>query len=183
MCHHILVKKTLPPASPACFLLALLVGCGEPQVPCTPPCPDIAGEYVLETASSMGMCDFQPVILVGGLIIEQSEDTTTASTTIRDSLTNEDLRFSGEIYRPQDRDPAGTVAGFSMSEQVIRPATVGGADLLTLQVTLSGTVMEQAGRREISGSLLSIDVTPTTGTGCDAGISFIAVQEMGEMGD
>ncbi len=157
------------------FMGYLLVGCGEPPVPCDP-CPSIGGTFEVETATTRGACDFSPLNLYGIFQLEQSADTTRLETTVNDTVTGEYIRLTGDVHHPHPRDPEGTLAGFIIDNQVIRPAKQDDPRLVTLQVAMSGSVSQGGAGKKVHGTLLSIDVTPGTTTRCEMGAVFSAIE-------
>lgn len=154
-------------------LTAAAAACGPDPIPCDP-CPEIGGEYQVESSSVLGSCEFQPVTLGSTITLEQTTDTTGLSTSIEDSINEDQIDLTGEIYSPTEKDPVEVIANFSLTAQVVRPATALGTDLVSLFITMSGQVTESAGLREVSGALTSQNATTGTSERCRVSVTFNA---------
>lgn len=167
--------RTARAASLLVCLAAIIAACGPASVPCEA-CPAIDGTYRIDSATPLGACDFQPMTLSGTFPLIQSADTATVSTLLRDPVTDDLLELSGEIYLPAEGDAADVVASFSMSTQTVRPAIQFETRLVTLYITLSGTVTQSEGVRGVSGSISTLDMTPGAQESCRVNITFSATQ-------
>lgn len=167
--------RTVRAAALLACIAALIAACGPAPVPCDA-CPAIDGTFRVDTANPLGACEFQPMTLSGVFPLIQSADTSTLSTLLTDPVTDDDLELTGEIYPPTDRDAADVVASFSISAQTVRPAVQFETELVSLLVTMSGSVTQSEGIRGVSGSLTTTDMTQGAQERCRVNITFSATQ-------
>jgi hypothetical protein len=158
----------------AAALTLVLTRCGPPPEVCTANCPNVAGFFTVDTSQASGQCDFMPLIITGSVTIQQSADTTSVAASVRDTVSQDQIPLSGEVYRPGERDPADTVGSFSMLGQFVRPAFEDDPRLVTLRLVLSGSVSEDGDQRVLNGSLTTTDITPGTVGSCSVTITFSA---------
>lgn len=171
--------STRNPAPAGLFSLACIAmaaaGCGADPVPCDP-CPQIGGEYEVDSVGVLGSCEFQPVTLGSTFVLEQTTDTTGLSTSIQDPVSEEQIDLTGEIYNPTEDDPVDVIATFSLTAETVRPATALGTDIVDLLTTMSGSVSDDQGLKKVSGTLTSQDQSIGSTEACRVSITYSAVE-------
>ncbi|MBI3182212.1 MAG: hypothetical protein HYZ28_08715 [Myxococcales bacterium] len=135
----------------AIVLLPWLAACGG-RAPCSSDCPDISGVYAVNTVAVSGRCEFPPYQVGPSLTLVQSDAGRRVAAQVIDPVNLLDVALVGDVFAPRPGDAAGLVGFFSAQAQVGRLNDPG----LTIDVRLTGSVREQAGRKSLAATLSTL---------------------------
>jgi hypothetical protein len=155
------------PAVSAVLLALVASGCDTSQGPCSQNCPNIAGVYSIDNTVPTGECGFSPYLLAPSVEIQQGSQGRKMSFRVIDPTTQLEVPLSGDVYAPDKG--GGLIGSFRITSRTTRLASRTSEQLVTLDVTATGSVSLVEDRRVLSATLNTTDAT--SGRGCTATLS------------
>jgi hypothetical protein len=162
---------TLRASIPVLFLALTSVGCGSDQEPCTEGCPDLSGVYAIRNAVPVGECPFTPYLLGPTVQLLQNDSGQRVVLHVIDPSTQLEVPLTGDVYAPGPNDEAGLLGSFQMRARTLRSASRSSEQTVMLEVLASGSVSSHEGRRVLSATLRTQDVS--SGQACTVSLSVI----------
>lgn len=159
-------------AGSSVVLLALVAsGCDTAQAPCNESCPDISGVYSIENTTPAGECGFSPYLLPPSVRLEQTRDGRGVLFHVIDPTTQLEVPLSGDVYAPTSEEGEGMLGSFRIDSRTTRLAHSGSDQLVTLDVTVMGSVSQVEDRRVLTATVNTTDAQ--SGQGCTATLSVM----------
>lgn len=161
---------TLRASIPVLFLALTSGGCGTAQEPCTEGCPDLSGVYAIRNAVPVGACSFTPYLFGPTVQLLQNDSGQRVVLPIIDPSTQLEVPLTGDVYAPRGEDDAGLLGSFQLRARALRSASRSSERTVTLEVFASGSVSSHEGRRVLSATLRTQDVS--SGEACTVSLAI-----------
>lgn len=157
---------------PVVLLALASSGCDTQLEPCTESCPDISGMYAVQNATPVGQCPFSPYLFAPTVELLQSDDGQKATLHVIDPSSNLEVQLTGDVYARGPKDDSELLGSFQLNSSVVRAASQSDEQSRVLDVSATGSVALQEGRRVLSATLSTTDITNNTGTGCSISLTI-----------
>ncbi|ATB34629.1 hypothetical protein CYFUS_000036 [Cystobacter fuscus] len=158
------------PGSSVVLLALVASGCDTSQAPCRETCPDISGVYSIESTTPAGECGFSPYLLPPSVRLEQTRDGRGVLFHVIDPTTQIEVPLSGDVYAPESGEE-GLLGSFRIDSRTTRLARSGSDQLVTLDVTVMGSVSQVEDRRVLTATVNTTDAA--SNQGCTATLSVM----------
>ena len=153
---------TRSPGLSALLLVLAASGCDTAQGPCYQSCPDISGMYAIDNTVPVGECGFSPYLLSPSVRIEQGSMGRQATFYVIDPTTQLEVALSGDVYGPTSTG-TGELGSFRIDSRTTRLAQRTSSETVTLEVVVTGSVSRVSGRRMLTATLNTTDLTNSQG--------------------
>jgi hypothetical protein len=157
---------------PVVLLALASSGCDTQLEPCTEGCPDISGVYTVQNATPVGQCPFSPYLLAPTVELLQSDEGRKATLHVIDPSSNLEVQLTGDVYARGPKDGSKLLGSFQLNSSVVRPASQSDKRTMVLDVSATGSVSLLKGRRVLSATLSTTDITQSSNTGCSISLSI-----------
>ena len=147
----------------AAMAIVLLLGCGSEKRLCDGNCPDVSGTFSLLSPQPLGSCGFASYLPPPTLTLTQSDGGRHVTTQLIDPTNQLLVSFEGNVFAPDGSSNRGS---FEIQTQVLRKTSESDQRLVTLQLTLTGSVTRTADSATLSSILMQVQQQPTEGAGC-----------------
>ena len=144
---------------PVVLLALASSGCGADLEPCISGCPDISGMYSVKTATPMGQCPFSPYLLAPTVQLQQLDDGRRAMLHVIDPSTGLELPLMGDVYARGRKEGPEVLGSFQIDSVVVRSTSASDGRTRVLELSASGSVSRRQGRRVLTATLNTIDIT------------------------
>jgi hypothetical protein len=144
---------------PVVLLALASSGCGADPEPCISGCPDISGLYSVRNATPVGQCPFSPYLLAPTVRLQQLDDGRRAVFHVIDPSTNLEVPLTGDVYAPGPKDGPEVLGSFRMGSVVVRSTRASDERTRVLDLSASGSVSLHEGRRVLTATLSTLDIT------------------------
>lgn len=159
---------------PVVLLALASSGCGADPEPCIDGCPDISGLYSVRHATPVGQCTFSPYLLAPTVQLQQLDDGRRAVFHVIDPATNLEVPLTGDVYAPGPKDGPEVIGSFRIDSVVVRSTSASDERTRVLDLSASGSVSLREGRRVLTATLSTMDITheSTPDKGCGITLSI-----------
>lgn len=157
------------PGSSVVLLALVASGCDTSQAPCSETCPDISGVYSIQNTTPTGECGFSPYLLPPSVRLEPTREGRGVLFHVIDPTTQLEVPLSGDVYTPGEGE--GLLGSFRIHGRTTRLARSGGDELVTLDVTVMGSVSQVEERRVLTATVNTTDAR--SGQGCTTTLSVM----------
>lgn len=159
---------------PVVLLALASSGCGADPEPCISGCPDISGLYSVRNTTPVGQCPFSPYLLAPAVQLQQLDDGRRAVFHVIDPATNLEVPLTGDVYAPGPQDGPEVLGSFRIDSVVVRSTSASDERTRVLDLSASGTVALHEGRRVLTATLSTTDITSesTPERGCGITLSI-----------
>ncbi|WP_257457655.1 hypothetical protein [Archangium lipolyticum] len=157
---------------PAVLLALASSGCGNQLEPCTEGCPDISGVYAVQNATPVGQCPFSPYLLAPTVQLLQSDNGRKATLDVIDPSSNLEVQLTGDVYARGPGEDSELLGSFQLNSSVVRAASQSDGQPRVLDVSATGSVSLREGRRVLSATLSTTDITNGESTGCSISLAI-----------
>lgn len=147
----------------------LLAGCGGDHLCDGTNCPDVSGTFSLLSAQPQGDCTFASYVPPPTITLTQTDGGRHVTTQLIDPINQLLVPITGSVLERND-DGSGS---FRLHTQLLRQATSrSDSQLVTLQLTMNGTVTRRSDRSTLTSQLTEIQLQPQKGAGCQITIAL-----------
>ena len=159
---------------PVVLLALASSGCGADPEPCINGCPDISGLYSVKNATPVGQCPFSPYVPAPTVQLQQVDDGRRAVFHVIDPATKLQVPLTGDVYAPGPKDGPEVLGSFRADSVVVRSTSPSDERMRTLNLNVSGSVSLHEGRRVLTATLSTTDITneSTPDRGCGMTLSI-----------
>ncbi|HZI06131.1 MAG TPA: hypothetical protein VEZ71_19020 [Archangium sp.] len=144
---------------PVVLLALASSGCGADPEPCINGCPDISGLYSVKNATPVGQCPFSPYVPAPTVQLQQVDDGRRVVLHVIDPATKLHVPLTGDVYAPGPKDGPEVLGSFRIDSVVVRSTSQSDERTRTLNLNVSGTVSLHEGRRVLTATLSTTDIT------------------------
>ncbi|WP_375769353.1 hypothetical protein NR798_00300 [Archangium gephyra] len=144
---------------PVVLLALASSGCGADPEPCISGCPDISGVYSVRNATPVGQCPFSPYVFAPTVQLQQLEDGRRAVFHVIDPATKLQVPLTGDVYAPGPKEGPDMLGSFRIDSVVVRSTSASDERTRTLALTATGSVSLHEGRRVLTATLSTTDIT------------------------
>ncbi|MCY1083595.1 hypothetical protein [Archangium lansingense] len=159
---------------PVVLLALASSGCGADPEPCIDGCPDISGVYSVKSATPMGQCPFSPYLLAPTVQLQQTDEGRRALFHVIDPTTQLEVPLAGDVYAPGPKDGSEVLGSFRIDSFVVRSTNQSDERSRLLNLSASGAVSLHEGRRVLTATLSTTDITAESNSdrGCSITLSI-----------
>ncbi|REG30806.1 hypothetical protein ATI61_106276 [Archangium gephyra] len=159
---------------PVVLLALASSGCGADPEPCISGCPDISGLYSVKNATPVGQCPFSPYLLAPTVQLQQLDDGRRAVFHVIDPATGLEVPLTGDVYAPGPKEGREVLGSFRIDSAVVRATSASDERTRVLELSASGSVSLHEGRRVLTATMSTLDITnePTPDRGCGITLSI-----------
>ena len=159
---------------PVVLLALASSGCDANPEPCINGCPDISGVYSVKSATPAGQCPFTPYLLAPTVQLLQNDNGRRAVFHVIDPATHLEVPLVGDVYAPGPKDDPEVLGSFRIDSMVARSASGSDERTRVLNLSASGSVSLHEGRRMLSATLSTTDITAESNPdrGCSITLSI-----------
>jgi hypothetical protein len=144
---------------PVVLLALASSGCGTDPEPCSSGCPDISGLYSVKNATPVGQCPFSPYLLAPTVQLQQLDDGRRALFHVIDPSTGLEVPLTGNVYTRGPKEGPEVIGSFRIDSVVVRSTSASDERTRVLELSASGSVSLHEGRRVLTATLSTLDIT------------------------
>jgi hypothetical protein len=163
-----------PVSLPVVLLALASSGCNADPEPCIDGCPDISGLYSVKNATPVGQCPFSPYLLAPTVQLLQNDNGRRAVFHVIDPITRLEVPLMGDVYAPGPKDGPEVLGSFRIDSLVVRSTSRSDERTRVLDLSASGSVSLHEGRRVLTATLSTTDITTESNPdrGCSIKLSI-----------
>ena len=122
----------------------------------------------------MGQCPFSPYVPAPTVQLQQVDDGRRAVFHVIDPATKLQVPLTGDVYAPGPKDGPEVLGSFRADSVVVRSTSPSDERMRTLNLNVSGSVSLHEGRRVLTATLSTTDITneSTPDRGCGMTLSI-----------
>ncbi|WP_152622335.1 hypothetical protein [Archangium violaceum] len=113
----------------------------------------------MKTATPMGQCPFRPYLLAPTVQLQQMDDGRRAMFHVIDPSTGLELPLVGDVYARGRKEGPEVLGSFLIDSVVVRSTSASDGGTRVLELSASGSVSLRQGRRVLTATLNTIDIT------------------------
>jgi hypothetical protein len=159
-------------AALALAVVGWTAGCGQRVETCAENCPRLAGQYAIEDSTLQGACAFTPYVVAPTLTLTQPGQGAQLSAELLDPVNRVPVQLTGRVLRGEE-GATEEEGSFHLTARVVRQASSGADQLVTLDLNLTGTVLRDRGQHRLNAQLGMIQLDGGDGQGCQVTLTVI----------
>ena len=159
---------------PVVLLALASSGCGADPEPCISGCPDLSGLYSVKNATPVGQCPFSPYLLAPTVQLQQLDDGRRIVFHAIDPATGLEVPLTGDVYTRGPKEGPEVLGSFQSGSVVVRSTSASDERTRVLELSASGSVSRHEGRRVLTATVSTRDITneSTPDRGCGITLSI-----------